>query len=78
MSALVTAWWTLWQWLRHPVDTFWWNWKWWHRPRPGDYVRDCRGQVHQVIAFVGTDDDLILDDKSHCSWLHCRERARRA
>lgn len=62
-------WRSLYPWLLHPVDRYRWHRKGRRVPRAGDFVQDCRGQVHQVVTADG--DDLVLDDGYRCSWMHC-------
>jgi hypothetical protein len=45
--------------------------KWHHRPKIGDQVRDCRGEVHTVAGFGGNQDQLVLEDGHGCSWMSC-------
>ena len=63
--------------IQHPVE----NWRIWrkrrNRPKIGDKVRDCRDQVHKVVAYGNDKDDLILDDGACMSWMHCCEPAER-
>lgn len=66
-----TLWWRVWRFARHPVDSFWWRWKWLNRPGIGEVVEDCRYRQLKVVAFGGTRDDLVLEDGSHASWMHC-------
>lgn len=55
--------------IRHPLWTYQdWS-KWHHRPKVGDWVEDCRHQVHRVTDIQG--DDLTLDDDTSVSWMHC-------
>jgi hypothetical protein len=56
---------------RHPRD--WWaGWrKWRARPRIGDQVIDCRGEVHTVARFAAGEDSLVLEDGHACSWMSC-------
>lgn len=66
------AWlWTAENWVRHPVDNWYWRQKWRHRPAIGDKIHDCRNQIHEVVAFGDSVDDLILDDGHSVSWMHC-------
>lgn len=60
--------------IRHPVIYFrdWMKWR--DRPAIGDYVEDCRYKVLQVVAFGDTEDDLVLEDGSHASWMNCCDR----
>jgi hypothetical protein len=65
------AWWRWASRARHPVDSLRWQWKWWMKPGIGEVVEDCRHQQLKVAAFGDTRDDLILEDGSHASWMHC-------
>ncbi len=56
---------------RHPCEA-WAGWrKWRDRPRIGEQVRDCRGEIHTVAGFGDSKDDLILEDGLRCSWMNC-------
>ena len=65
---------TIRSWVRCPVHQSRSWWKWHRRPGIGDRVRDCRHQVHEVVGLGDTEDDLVLDDGSNCSWMHCCDR----
>jgi hypothetical protein len=65
---------TTWQWIRHPRRNLYFGKKWRGRPGAGDLVIDCRGQEHAVARFLDGEDDLVLDDGYHCSWMHCCEK----
>lgn len=56
-------------WIRYPRSNYYRRRKWKSRPVEGDWIEDCRGQVHQVAKADG--DDLILDDGYSVSWMHC-------
>jgi hypothetical protein len=69
-------WWTVYyitrNWARDPRRCFYDLMKWVNRPLIGDMIEDCRYQHHRVIGHLnGLEDDLILDDGSHCSWMNC-------
>lgn len=63
--------WTLWLKIRYARKDFSSRRKWRDRPEIGDLVEDCRGKVLRVKAFGTTEDDLILEDGSTASWMHC-------
>jgi hypothetical protein len=63
--------WAIERWIRHPIENWYWHRKWRHRPKVGDKIQDCRYQIHTVVAFGDCEDDLVLDDGSSCSWMHC-------
>jgi hypothetical protein len=69
--------WRLWRIVRHP-RVWYSDWRKWHdRPAIGEWIEDCRYQVHQVVRFGGTEDDLILDDGHSASWMSCCDRAEK-
>jgi hypothetical protein len=71
----MNRWWVLYDltrnWVRYPRRCFADLKHWLTRPLIGDKIEDCRYQTHRVVGYAGTEDDLILDDGSHCSWMHC-------
>lgn len=69
--AASQLWWRAWPWLRHPLGTFWWHWKWWNRPGIGEVVEDCATRRVKVVAFGDSRDDLVFEDGTKASWMHC-------
>ena len=67
-----SAWWTVWQWIRHPRENYYWRKKHRNPPKAGDYVEDCRYQILKVVEVDG--DDLLLEDGTTASWMHCCNR----
>jgi hypothetical protein len=63
--------------LRHPIYTFHDYRKWLQRPDVGDYVIDCRSKLLKVVQLGDDEDDLMLEDGSSASWMHCCERPGR-
>ena len=72
MPRRLVFWFTVRRAIRHPVDAWYIGRKRRSVPRPGERVRDCRGQVHAVVS--ADEDDLLLDDGSRFSWFHCCTR----
>jgi hypothetical protein len=78
LLKILMRWWALqrpfWRvaWIARNWDT--WRYdrqKWAKRPKIGDRVRDCRGEIHTVVSFRGHPDQLTLEDGHGCSWMNC-------
>jgi hypothetical protein len=73
VNWLYRQWWVLRNWVRYPYRSYLDMVHWWTRPMIGDKIIDCRNEVHTVVGILPTEDDLILEDGHHASWIHCCE-----
>lgn len=74
MNPLERFWWRLRLWVIQPRQSYAVWQKDRHRPGVGDVVEDCRGRLCTVVSvghFKDDPDDLLFDDGTHASWLHC-------
>lgn len=66
-----------WDSVLHPrVHWFYWR-KWRNRPKVGDRVEDCRGEIHMVTKIDPDGDQLTLEDGSGASWMNCCDWPKR-